>query len=189
MKFISQCLSGKDREGIVAFHTLMSDLNSYLSGGHVASYQGSSTPASKRQFDNNVQSHIDGNTMRIPKAHGGSRGMGGVKSDSFIALPWRLMRIFSKLGKSLIKEEAAFNKHAPKHPEGFEPSKVPVYTTIMHKVMRLVTQQSQPQQTTKAIKVIDKPQAPVESTAGKTDALDEIQSKAPPRTPRPGSAA
>ena len=41
----------------------------------------------------------------------------------------------------------------------------------------------------KAIKVIDKPQAPVESTAGKTDTLDEIQSKAPPRTPRPGSAA
>ncbi len=141
-KFISQCLSGKDRDGIASFKAFVGDLTSYIAGGLVRAYKQVSNigvwqqirglfdkdvkqknaattnmeQAFDQQYAHSAVANIPGNVERIPKSAGGSLGMEGIKNDSKPALPRSLKQLCKAIGASLFHDEASFNKKAPKHP-------------------------------------------------------------------------
>ena len=111
--FVSQCMSGKDREGIAATVTFNENLVSAISGAAMPQYTGKLDNAANRQYEHCFNANRESNTTQLPKAQGGAPGVEGVKEDSSWGLPTRLSQTFARMGIHLVRPEAAINKEVP----------------------------------------------------------------------------
>ncbi len=139
--FISQCLSGKDRDGIVSEQTFIDDFVSAVSENPLPSYQGTTLhkksgggiftriylqtrrlwtrrsteqTAMDTQYENTYDAMRYGNTQQNTKGQGASPGMEGVKSDSSWGLTTLQNSVREVLGIALVQEEASCNKKIEK---------------------------------------------------------------------------